>query len=329
MKNASSLLDKLLDASVYYSFDESGYHRHSNSFQALPTTLSGRHYVITGANSGIGFALAHSLVSKGAQISLICRHRGRGEQACARLSKVAQAEPRLLIADLTDLSALDEVASQIDAPIDALIHNAGFLPTSLSLSPQGYEMTVSAHLIGPMRLTARLKTQLEAGSRNTLTRPQVIFVSSGGMYTQRLRVVPLKSPPPPPSYDGVLAYAQTKRAQVELAAMMHHRWRSSVRVHSMHPGWVATPGLERSLPRFYRWTQGRLRTSEQGADTLTWLCASNASCSFGDDPHFWFDRRPRSPYLLGKRPARAQLDALWTFACEAAGLPLDWIDAIS
>jgi dehydrogenase/reductase SDR family member 12 len=329
MNSASSLLDKLLDASVYYSFDESGFHRHSSSFQALPTDLSGRHYVITGANSGIGFALAHSLVTRGAQLTLICRHRGRGELACARLSKVGQAEPRLLIADLTDLSALDEVTSQIDAPIDALVHNAGFLPTSLSLSSQGYEMTVSAHLIGPMRLTARLKGQLEARTRESVSRSQVIFVSSGGMYTQRLRVAPLKSPPPSTGYDGVLAYAQTKRAQVELAAMMHHRWRSSVSVHSMHPGWVATPGLERSLPRFYRWTQGRLRTAEQGADTLTWLCASDASTSFGDEPHFWFDRRARSPYLLGKRPARAQLDALWAFTCEAAGLPLDWLDVIS
>ena len=42
----------------------------------------------------------------------------------------------------------------------------------------------------------------------------------------------------------------------------------------MHPGWVATPGIESSLPSFNRLMRPILRTAEEGADTAVWLAAS-------------------------------------------------------
>jgi hypothetical protein len=64
----------------------------------------------------------------------------------------------------------------------------------------------------------------------------------------------------------------------------------------MHPGWVDTPGVKASLPRFYRLTRPLLRTPEQGADTIVWLGAA-------DEPGrstglFWHDRRSRPTHLL-------------------------------
>lgn len=43
---------------------------------------------------------------------------------------------------------------------------------------------------------------------------------------------------------------------------------------SMHPGWAATPGVEKSMPGFYSWMNNRLRSSEEGADTIVWAAAS-------------------------------------------------------
>ena len=54
-------------------------------------------------------------------------------------------------------------------------------------------------------------------------------------------------------FDGSGAYAHAKRLQVMLAAELAQRERGSrVLYCSLHPGWVDTPGLERSLPRFHR-----------------------------------------------------------------------------
>lgn len=41
---------------------------------------------------------------------------------------------------------------------------------------------------------------------------------------------------------------------------------------SMHPGWADTPGVQTSMPSFWEKMQDKLRTAQQGADTLLWMC---------------------------------------------------------
>ena len=130
---------------------------------------------------------------------------------------------------------------------------------------------------------------------------RVLFVSSGGMYTRRLDVDDLQSRRG--TYDGRVAYARTKRAEVVLA----ERWAAAlagtgVVVHAMHPGWADTPGIKSSLPAFQRIMRPLLRTPEQGADTIVWLAAA-------EEPgrttgRFWCDRHVRATHRL----ARTQRD---------------------
>ena len=74
--------------------------------------------------------------------------------------------------------------------------------------------------------------------------------------------------------------------------------------------------IQTSLPGFWRFTQGRLRSPAQGADTVIWLAAA-------DEPgrssgQFWFDRRARSPYLVpGTRERPADRAALWELCVRA------------
>jgi NAD(P)-dependent dehydrogenase (short-subunit alcohol dehydrogenase family) len=98
-------------------------------------------------------------------------------------------------------------------------------------------------------------------------------------------------------YDGVVAYAETKRAQVVLSGLWAEELRgSSVVVNAMHPGWADTPAVRSSLPRFYRLTRHILRTPAEGADTVVWL----AACPRARDwtGRFFFDRQARSAHLL-------------------------------
>jgi NAD(P)-dependent dehydrogenase (short-subunit alcohol dehydrogenase family) len=142
----------------------------------------------------------------------------------------------------------------------------------------------------------------------------VIFVSSGGMYTRRLDLSDLGWEQRP--YDGVLAYAQTKRMQVVLAEQWAQALAGSgVTVHAMHPGWAETAGVRGSLPRFHALTRRVLRTPEQGADTIVWLAVRRPAPPTGG---FWFDRRARSThYLPWTREAPADRDRLWAM-CERA-----------
>ena len=65
----------------------------------------------------------------------------------------------------------------------------------------------------------------------------------------------------------------------------------------MHPGWVDTPGLARSLPAFHRQLSRWLRSPAEGADTIVWLAASpDAQRASG---HFWLDRKIRTTHVFG------------------------------
>ncbi len=112
-------------------------------------------------------------------------------------------------------------------------------------------------------------------------------------------------------YDGVVAYAETKRAQVVLAELWAERLRSQrIAVNAMHPGWADTPSVRSSIPGFYRMTRHILRTPAEGADTIVWLAAADAARAHSG--RFFFDREPRGTHWLpGTRETDAERRALW------------------
>jgi NAD(P)-dependent dehydrogenase (short-subunit alcohol dehydrogenase family) len=306
----------LLDASIYFSFDASGYRRHARGFRPedLDVDLSAKRCLVTGANSGIGYATAEALARRGAEVWLLCRTPERGEAAEAALRE-ATGNPRVHFSalDLSDLGAVHRWTADFLAPsVDVLIHNAGLLPHERRLTGDGLETTFATHVAGPFLLTKLLRPRLEAAPT-----ARVVWVSSGGMYTQRLSLTDLDWSQR--RYDGVVAYAQTKRMQVVLSEQFAARWAGSVRFHAMHPGWAATPGVKTSLPGFWKFTEKRLRTPAEGADTVIWLaCAEEPGASNGQ---FWFDRKPRNPYLLPRtRESAEDRAALWAL-CERVTSP--------
>jgi NAD(P)-dependent dehydrogenase (short-subunit alcohol dehydrogenase family) len=139
---------------------------------------------------------------------------------------------------------------------------------------------------------------------------RVITVSSGGMYSQRLDV-PALSPRPDEPFDGVTAYARSKRAEVVLTELWSERLGGrGITFSSMHPGWADTPGVRSSLPRFRALTQWILRTPEEGADTIVWLAA--AARLRGESGRFWFDRRVVPTHVLDRtRESPEERERLW------------------
>jgi NAD(P)-dependent dehydrogenase (short-subunit alcohol dehydrogenase family) len=274
-------------------FDRLGLERHRKAFDAadLEVRLEGRVCLVTGANAGIGRATSRALAARGARVLLLCRHAGRGEEARDLLRRETGnplVDVRRL--DVSDLGDVRGLAGRLRLPaIHVLVHNAGVLPDRRILTADGLELTFATHVAGPHLLTALLADRLRAG------RARVVWVASGGMYLQRLSLDDLQWERR--RYDGLVAYAQTKRMQVVLASQWAKRLAGSgVEVHAMHPGWADTGSVRSSLPAFHRVMGPLLRDAEGGADTVVWL----AVCPRlpGPGGSFWFDRKRHRTHLL-------------------------------
>ena len=314
--------DQILDPSIVFSFDRTGFNRHKLSFTStdLDVDMTGRVCAVTGANSGLGKATAKAFAQRGAEVWMLCRNRERAEKARDELiSETGNNNIHVSIVDVGDLESVRAFIEhwQVTA-VDVLVHNAGVLPQQRTDSPQGIETTLSINLVGPLALTAGLIQRLQSGSK-----PRIIWVSSGGMYSQKLRLDHLENPPG--NFDGVKAYARTKRAMVMASARLADELKhTGIAVHCMHPGWANTKGVRDSIPGFWKVTRMILRSPEEGADTIVWL-------GVNDHAHdrsglFWFDRKPRSTHLLpGTQSSQTTRDEVWLRIHQLAGInPHEW-----
>ena len=313
----SSLLDTALDLSILGGYTSVGYRIRSRGWTALPR-MEGKVVLITGATSGLGLAAADGFARLGATVWLAVRNRERGKDARETIFEhLGEADVHLGLCDISRLDSVREFAERFttEAPrLDVLVNNAGVLTQERELSADGIELTLATNVIGPFLLTQLLIPMLE---RSVPSR--IVNVSSGGMYTQKLRADDLQSEQE--DFDGPTVYARTKRAEVVLSEMWAQRLAGAgVTVHAMHPGWADTPGVRSSLPRFYRATRPLLRSPVQGADTIVWLgaAAEPAETSGG----FWHDRRRRPTHLLpGTRETEVERDRLWSECVALSATP--------
>jgi NAD(P)-dependent dehydrogenase (short-subunit alcohol dehydrogenase family) len=304
-------LSCLLDPTIVLSFDRFGFAIHALAFlpDDLDVDMTGKRCLVTGANSGIGFETARALADLGAEVVLLCRSGERGDQAAQRIrEQTGNRKVRVEVLDVSDLDAVRTAAQRLgEKPVDVLVHNAGVLPERRGESRQGLELTFATHVAGPFLLTESLRPALRRAER-----ARVVWVSSGGMYTRRLDVGDYNWEKR--DYDGVLAYADTKRMQVVLSEMMAERLGDDAIFSAMHPGWADTPSVRSSLPGFYRLTRLILRTPAEGADTVVWLAVSASAADAGGG--FYFDRARRSThYLPFTRETEAERRSLWRL-CE-------------
>ncbi len=313
-------LDSALDRSVVLGYTRIGPALRRTWWPAdpAPRALDGRVVAVTGANSGLGKATALGAARLGAEVRMLCRNAERGRAAADEIrDQVPGAVLHVDVCDVSDLGSLPGLAERLrrEVPeLHALVHNAGVMPPERTETPEGHELTLATHVLGPHILTHALRGPLAAGGEG-----RVVFVVSGGMYTQALDV-------DDPEfrhgrYTPTAAYARTKRMQVHLAESWGRELAGEhVTVHSMHPGWADTPGVQTSLPGFRRVTGPFLRSAEGGADTTVWmLAAPETARSTG---LLWHDRAPRpTSYLARTRPTPDQVQRLWDLVVGITGVP--------
>ncbi|XP_066542776.1 dehydrogenase/reductase SDR family member 12 [Hoplias malabaricus] len=274
-------------------YTKSGYEAAAKHFVAsdLEMNLSGRSFIITGANSGIGKSTAQEIAKRGGTVHLVCRNKSRAEEA--RKDIVEQSKNENIHVHIVDMSSPRQVwdfarTFSQNHSVNVLINNAGCMVNQRELTDDGLEKNFATNTLGTFILTTALIPALKKSQD-----PRVVTVSSGGMLVQRLDVEDLQFEKV--SFDGTMAYAQNKRQQV----VMTKQWAAEhkeIHFSSMHPGWADTPAVQASMPDFHAKMQNRLRTEAQGADTVVWLAISEAA-SRQPSGLFFQDRKAVSTHL--------------------------------
>lgn len=305
----TGLIDQILDRSVVGGFSSIGYsiRRRLPSWpaDAAPNSLQGKTALVTGASSGLGISTAAGLGQLRAKVLLVVRDVRKGEQVAQTLRHSIDAEFEVVRCDLADLNDVRRFSAHLSEPrIDVLIHNAGALPPTRQESAQGHELTMALHVLAPVLMTELLAEKLTPAAR-------IVFVTSGGMYSQRLRA-------DDPGfldgeYSGTTAYARSKRAQIELMPILTQRW-APARVYATHPGWADTPGVKESIPAFEKLTRPILRDAESGSDTTVWLSATEPAPA---PATLWHDRVARPTHFMARtRTGDLERRRMWNWVQE-------------
>jgi retinol dehydrogenase-12 len=201
--------------------------------------------VITGANSGIGYASAMQLAAKGYDIITICRKKEEGSRVVASLKAINPAiQAENFTADLSDLPGLHAVGLAIAEQhpiIDRLINNAGYFPPTIEYK-QNIEKSFLASHLGHMLLTQLLRPSLERSAE-----ARVINLSSelhkGGNSERFFTNVADHKPGN--------AYADAKLANILFTIALAERLPKNVTTYAVHPGVVRT-GFGKNVKGFFK-----------------------------------------------------------------------------
>ena len=165
----ADLVDGTLEATVVGSFTRIGpwVRRLADDWVPLPDLPgAGRTVLVTGANSGLGYATAASLAGAGAAVRLLVRNDLKGRDTRDRLlARHPDADVAWYVADLTDLDRVRAVAAEIaeaEDGLDAVVHNAGAMFSERRETADGIERTIALHVVGPQVLTHGLLDVLAA-----------------------------------------------------------------------------------------------------------------------------------------------------------------------
>ncbi len=184
------------------------------------------HWLIAGANRGIGLELARQLKARGDRVTASVRNE-EARAALAALLAPQHAEVETLIFDTRDFAAMQKAAEAVSAPIDVIVANAGaFGPALQSALGVDFDAALdlfSVNALGPIRVADAFLARLK-GSSN----PRIALISSelGSMSNVN---------------PSTAIYSSTKSALNKLAQCLAVELKPrGVTVVALHPGWVKT-----------------------------------------------------------------------------------------
>eukprot|EP01064_Diplonema_japonicum_P033342 TRINITY_DN6532_c0_g2_i2.p1 TRINITY_DN6532_c0_g2~~TRINITY_DN6532_c0_g2_i2.p1 ORF type:complete len:294 (+),score=80.12 TRINITY_DN6532_c0_g2_i2:41-922(+) len=250
---------------------------------------SGKTFVITGANSGLGYESMKQIMLAGGHVVMGCRSQERAMAAIEKVKKETNGKGgvEFVRLDLADLDSVKEFADNIKkdhAKIDCLMNNAGVMFTERVKTKQGFDMQMGTNHFGHFALTMHLLPSLRAADK-----PRVVTVSS----MMALRIMPgggwidFDDIHCDKRFNTYVAYGHSKFANLvfhyELAKRLEG---TNIIAVAAHPGYTATELQRNSI---FRYINPLLAMKvSQGARPQI-LAATGSSVKSGDyyGPYFW------------------------------------------
>lgn len=235
--------------------------------------MRGKTVVITGANSGIGYATAESLAVDGAEVVLLCRNAAKAQAAMDRIrSRAPSAQLHFHPLDLASFASVRAAAESVleaHPRIDVLVNNAGLYMPRRALTEDGLETTVQVNHFAPFLLTSLLADRIRASAP-----ARIVNVSSAAHRSGTVDLDDLQSER---RYRGLEAYGVSKTMNIlHVRSLARRLDPGAVTANALHPGVVASNFGQASVAFRVMFFVLRpiLKSSRQGAATTLHLVRS-------------------------------------------------------
>jgi NAD(P)-dependent dehydrogenase (short-subunit alcohol dehydrogenase family) len=235
--------------------------------------LQGRHALITGADSGIGRAVALAFAREGADVAISYLSEEADARETERLVTEAGRQALLLPGDIGKQSVTEDIARKtLDqfGTIEILVNNAAFQRSYdkfEDIPDDEFEETFKVNVFAMFRLCKAILPQMKAGGT-------IINLASIQSFD--------------PS-ENLIAYASTKAAIVSFTrSLANHAIEKGVRVNAVAPGPVWTPLIPATMPaekvkKFGSQTAfGRAAQPAELAPVFVFLASDQASYVTGE-----------------------------------------------
>ena len=230
--------------------------------------IENRTVVVTGGNSGIGFATANELARRGANVVLTARTPERGSAAADRIKAETGQTVTPMVLELASFDSIRSFAGDLASTygsVDVLVNNAGGYVSPRRVTADGYEWTIGVNHLGPFLLTCLLAS-------DPATLPSRIVNVASEMHRSAKHDLGFSELEPTGRYRGTEAYARSKLANILFTRELARRLEGTgSATFALHPGVVATriaqDGDSRLASVLWRAGSRWMRTPEEGAAT--------------------------------------------------------------
>ncbi|KAF9293387.1 hypothetical protein BGZ88_005455 [Linnemannia elongata] len=253
--------------------------------------LSGKVAIVTGANSGLGYATTVALAAHGARVFLACRSQERAQEAIENATAEIKAKypnaptPQLefLELDLNDMNKAHQASKEFlkkGLPLHILVNNSGIMNCPFALSTDGIETQFAVNHMGHFVFTLGLLDKIKESQPS-----RIVILSSLAheMTPKHMNGIDFDTINDETKSSKFDRYARSKLANVLFGKALARRLANErVWVNIAHPGYVATT-LNRTAMYAMSNTVGKVSevaislmgmTPEVGALTQLYLATS-------------------------------------------------------